>query len=100
MGIRRVCNATFDSAYGSRGERSDDVSRQNPPGKHINLSTSAEIESARRMKEQLCRVAMNFDEEMTSFDEHQFKDFTLPDGHVIGIGDQLIRTRSCSSIQS
>merc|ERR1711918_78860 len=45
---------------------------------HINLSTSAEIESARRMKEQLCRVAMDFEGEMSAFDEHQFKDFTLP----------------------
>merc|ERR1712159_300136 len=59
--------------------------------KEINLSTSAEMESARRMKEQLCTVAMDFDLEMTSFDEHNFKDFTLPDGHTIGIGDQLIR---------
>jgi len=59
---------------------------------HINLSTSAEIESARRMKEQLCRVAMDFEGEMSAFDEHQFKDFTLPDGHTIGIGDQLFRT--------
>jgi len=59
---------------------------------HINLSTSSEVESPRRMKEQLCRVAMDFDAEMNAFDEHQFKDFTLPDGHTIGIGDQLIRT--------
>merc|ERR1712159_452917 len=59
---------------------------------HINLSTSAEIESARRMKEQLCRVAMDFDAEMNAFDEHCHKDFVLPDGHTIGIGDQLIRT--------
>merc|ERR1712159_116551 len=59
--------------------------------KEINLSTSAEMESARRMKEQLCKVAMDFDAEMTSFDENNFKDFTLPDGHTIGIGDQLIR---------
>lgn len=43
------------------------------------------------MKEQLCKVAMDFDAEMTSFDENCFKDFTLPDGHTIGIGDQLIR---------
>merc|ERR1712093_560518 len=33
---------------------------------HINLSTSAEIESARRMKEQLCRVTMDFDAEMSA----------------------------------
>merc|ERR1711959_400351 len=58
----------------------------------ITLTTSAEIESARCMKEQLCRVAMDFDAEMTSFDEHQHKDFVLPDGHTIGVGDQLIRT--------
>merc|ERR1712178_287189 len=37
---------------------------------HINLSTSAEIESARRTKEQLCRVAMDFEGEMSAFDEH------------------------------
>merc|ERR1711939_59873 len=58
---------------------------------HIHLSTSAEVESARRMKEQLCRVAMDFEGEMSAFDEHRFQDFTLPDGHTIGIGDQLIR---------
>merc|ERR1712167_566266 len=33
---------------------------------HINLSTSAEVESARRMEEQLCRVAMDFEGEMSA----------------------------------
>eukprot|EP00658_Telonema_sp_P-2_P018494 TRINITY_DN17260_c0_g1_i1.p1 TRINITY_DN17260_c0_g1~~TRINITY_DN17260_c0_g1_i1.p1 ORF type:complete len:375 (+),score=80.10 TRINITY_DN17260_c0_g1_i1:33-1157(+) len=57
----------------------------------INLSTATEIDCAQSMKEQLCRVAMDFEGEMNMFDDNHFKDFTLPDGHTIGIGDQLIR---------
>jgi len=57
----------------------------------INLSTPAEIDCAQAMKEQLCYVARDFEGELKMFDDHQFKDFTLPDGHTIGIGNQLIR---------
>jgi len=57
----------------------------------INLSTPNEIDCARSMKEQLCCVALDFEGEMKMFDDSHFKDFTLPDGHTIGIGNQLIR---------
>jgi len=57
----------------------------------IQLSTAAEIECAQSMKEKICRVAMDFEGEMKMFDDNHFKDFTLPDGHTIGIGNQLIR---------
>jgi len=57
----------------------------------INLSTPAEIDCAQAMKEQLCRVAMDYEGEIKMFDDNHFKDFTLPDGHTIGIGNQLIR---------
>eukprot|EP00656_Telonema_subtile_P037017 TRINITY_DN410_c0_g1_i5.p1 TRINITY_DN410_c0_g1~~TRINITY_DN410_c0_g1_i5.p1 ORF type:complete len:348 (+),score=67.35 TRINITY_DN410_c0_g1_i5:166-1209(+) len=58
---------------------------------NIHLSTAAELHCARSMKEQICRVAMDFEGEMKTFDDNQFKDFQLPDGHTIGIGTQLIR---------
>jgi len=57
----------------------------------IQLSTAAEIECAQSMKEKICRVAMDFEGEMKMFDDNHFKDFALPDGHTIGIGNQLIR---------
>jgi actin-related protein len=57
----------------------------------INLSTAAELDCASRMKEELCRVAMDYEGEMKMFDDNHFKDFDLPDGHTIGIGNQLIR---------
>merc|ERR1711959_172584 len=58
---------------------------------HINLSTPNEMDCAASMKEELCRVALDFEGEMKMFDDSNFKDFTLPDGHTIGIGNQLIR---------
>merc|ERR1712070_1200940 len=58
----------------------------------INLSTPSEIDCAQAMKEQICRVAIDFEAEMKMFDDNHFKDFQLPDGHTIGIGNQLIRT--------
>merc|ERR1711981_1436270 len=58
---------------------------------HINLSTPNEMGCAASMKEELCRVALDFEGEMKMFDDSNFKDFTLPDGHTIGIGNQLIR---------
>merc|ERR1711981_16842 len=58
---------------------------------HINLSTPNEMDCAAPMKEELCRVALDFEGEMKMFDDSNFKDFTLPDGHTIGIGNQLIR---------
>lgn len=57
----------------------------------INLSTPSEIDCAQAMKEQVCRVAIDFEAEMKMFDDNHFKDFQLPDGHTIGIGNQLIR---------
>ena len=59
---------------------------------NIHLSTAAEIDCAQSMKEQICRVAMDFEGEMKVFDDKEFEDCQLPDGHTIGIGNQLLRT--------
>lgn len=50
--------------------------------------TSVEMEVVRDIKEKLCYVAENFDKEMESFTEKQFK---LPDGKVVSIGNECLR---------
>jgi actin len=54
--------------------------------------TSAEKEIVRSIKEQVCYVAMDFEEEMTnSAKGGKTTDFELPDGTVIHIGNQAFR---------
>merc|ERR1711975_153870 len=56
----------------------------------INLSTSAERETAKRIKEELCYVSMNFEEDSSNFAGKE-KQFEMPDGTVVTVGDQMIR---------
>lgn len=58
---------------------------------NIHCSTAAEIDCVSEMKQQICRVALDFEGEIKMFEDHHFQDFTLPDGHTIGIGNQLLR---------
>lgn len=58
------------------------------------LTTSAEKEIARSIKEKLCYVAMDFKAERDAYkaDHTKFdKDYTLPDGQVITVGDARFR---------
>ncbi len=57
----------------------------------INLSTSAELEIVRDMKESLCYVALDFEEEMKNFSEKDHKNYVLPDCTVVTVGSQLFR---------
>merc|ERR1712227_1172310 len=56
----------------------------------INLHTSAERESAKKIKEDLCYVYMNFAEEVDNFAGKE-KTFELPDMSVVTVHNQIIR---------
>jgi len=56
------------------------------------FSTSAEKEIVRSIKEQLCYVALDFEEELTNATKAPIDvDFELPDGKVIKVGTQQFR---------
>ena len=56
------------------------------------FTTSAEKEIVRSVKEQLCYVALDFEEEMTNAAKQPVdKEFELPDGEVIKVGTQRFR---------
>jgi actin len=55
---------------------------------------TSEKEIARDIKERLCYVSMNYEEDLQQFesDDNLFKEYELPDSSTIKIGDVLIRT--------
>merc|ERR1711943_72246 len=56
----------------------------------ITLTTTAERESAKKIKEDLCYVSMNFAGEVDSFAGKE-KQFEMPDGQVVTVHNQMIR---------
>merc|ERR1711964_636455 len=62
-------------------------------GGHNFCSSSSEKEIVRDIKEKICYVSENYEEDMKKFDESSsmHKPFELPDGKVITVGSQLIR---------
>merc|ERR1712139_455460 len=56
----------------------------------ITLTTTAEKESAKKMKEELCYVSDNFDEEMDALQD-KTKKFEMPDGTSVEVHAQQIR---------
>merc|ERR1712178_523373 len=56
----------------------------------IVLTTTAERESAKKIKEDLCYVSMNFSEEVDNFAGKE-KQFEMPDGQVVTVHNQMIR---------
>jgi actin-related protein len=55
------------------------------------FTSSAEKEIVRTMKEQLCYVAFDFDEEMAKSNESIERTFEMPDGNVVCIGNERFR---------
>jgi actin len=62
-----------------------------------NFASTAEREIAKDIKEKLCYVALDFQEESKAFHNSADKkvEYELPDGQKIRIGDVLIRTPEC-----
>jgi len=60
----------------------------------ISMTSSAEQEIVREMKEKCCYVAMDYEQEMKSAEESNKIDhsYTLPDGNVVIIGNERFRT--------
>ena len=60
----------------------------------LHLTTGAEREIAKEMKEKLCYVALDFDEELNSSKVGSSKEanYEMPDGNVITIGSERFRT--------
>mmetsp|Transcript_35840 Transcript_35840/g.37224 ORF Transcript_35840/g.37224 Transcript_35840/m.37224 type:complete len:378 (-) Transcript_35840:71-1204(-) len=56
-------------------------------------TTSAELEIVKNMKEKVCYVALDFDDEMQKYDAGTVKDaeYEMPDGEVINVGNQRFR---------
>ncbi|VBB18706.1 actin-like [Yasminevirus sp. GU-2018] len=57
------------------------------------FTTSSEREVVREIKEKFCYCAMDFDEEVKLFrTRNMTRNYTLPDGNVIKIGDEMFRS--------
>lgn len=61
------------------------------------FQSSAERDIARNIKEKLCRISLNFEDEMEEYlsNPEKKKEFELPDGQKIKIGSIIIRTPEC-----
>jgi len=59
----------------------------------VSLTSTAEFDIVKDIKEKKCYVALNYDEEMKAFENDKTKETTyeLPDGKVITFGNQQIR---------
>lgn len=56
------------------------------------FTTSAEFEIAKAIKEKLCYVALDFEEEKKNYKPEKYE---LPDGNVIEVKDQMFRGPEC-----
>ena len=63
------------------------------------FTTATQLEIVRDMKEKLCFVSHDFDEDLiTAAESSEFeRDYELPDGQIITVGDERFR---CPEVQS
>merc|ERR1719383_348139 len=60
--------------------------------KGYSMTTSAEREIAKEVKEDLCYVAIDYDQELKKSNEKEIeKEYTLPDGQVISLSSERFR---------
>ena len=61
------------------------------------FETTAEKEIVKEIKEKLCYFALDYEKELAEFqtNEAKKKEFVLPDGKKIMVGDVMIRTPEC-----
>jgi actin-related protein len=59
----------------------------------LDLKQSGELESVKKIKEDLCYIAKDYEAEMAKANQNSLplKEFELPDGQVIKLGSQLFR---------
>lgn len=58
----------------------------------VTLTTTADLQVAQEVKEQLCYVATDFHAEMSRLeDTDHLMAYTLPDGQQVAVRDQVIR---------
>lgn len=62
--------------------------------KYRKLTGSTGFEITKNLKEQLCYVALNYTKEL-DITTNQTKDFTLPDGQIISIGQERFQAPEC-----
>jgi len=78
--VQRVCRG---------GRYLDDFLCNSLQSNKIVLTTTAERESARKIKEDLCYVSMNFSEEYDNFQGKE-RQFEMPDKTIVTVHNQLI----------
>lgn len=79
------------------GKKITDYVQKNLVEDGYNIKSTAEREVAREVKEQMSYVSLDYETDLKAFDENRIKrkDFELPDGKKINLGNLMIRAPEC-----